>query len=80
MTKSLEDMVTRYTAHNDRAEAKLIAEGDLVRRPSMPPLAINLEGQLKSIIAATERRLPQMSLDAQGEVRVILSQLKALQP
>lgn len=78
MSKSLEDAVIRHTAHNDREEARLVAEGELTRRPSMPPLSNNLEGQLKSIIEAAERRLPKMTRDAQIEVNFILAQLKVI--
>lgn len=78
--ESLAETVRRYTAHNDRREAQLVAEGVLPKRDSLPPPAANLSGQISSIIAAAERRMPKMGREAQDEVYLILDQLKHLTP
>lgn len=76
--ESLKEVAARYAAHNDRLEAKLAAEGLVAERPSLPPPANNLADQIQSIIAATERRFPKMTRDAQDEVSIILEALKTL--
>ena len=76
----LAEVVADYKAHNDRRERDLIASGVLPDRPSLAPPSSNASAQIRSIIAAAERRLPKMGLEARVEVQLLLKDLKALVP